>query len=99
MAIHKKDVERIESLARLRLNSDNLFEFATRLDKVFAWIDLLKEVDVTEVQPLVSPAESFSSGVSPMRPDKVNKTTSVQDVLANAPDSQYGYFLVPKVVE
>lgn len=98
MIITQKDIIRTERLARLSLPESKVEEFSTRLSKVFAWIDQLKEVDVTGVKPLVNPLMDFVDH-TPLRQDEVRQTATVPEILSNAPDKDHDFFLVPKVVE
>jgi aspartyl-tRNA(Asn)/glutamyl-tRNA(Gln) amidotransferase subunit C len=98
MSITRKEIIRAERLARLSLPESKVEEFSTRLSKVFTWIDQLKEVDVTGTRPLVNPLMDFVDQ-TPMRKDDVHQTNTIGDVLSNAPDKDYDFFLVPKVVE
>ncbi|MEI8321002.1 MAG: Asp-tRNA(Asn)/Glu-tRNA(Gln) amidotransferase subunit GatC [Alphaproteobacteria bacterium] len=98
MTICKEDIERIERLARLSLDPDDLTEFSERLAKVFNWIDQLKEVDVSDTAPMISPVIDLIPN-TPLREDKVNKPNTDLDVLSNAPHKEFNYFLVPKIVE
>ena len=56
----------------------------------------LNEVDVEGVEPMTSAVEGLSL---PMREDVVTAGDDPQKVLKNAPKSEDGFFVVPKVVE
>ena len=58
-------------------------------------MEQLNEVNTDNVEPLVSVNESYIT----CREDKVTEGNQAQAVLANAPQAEYGYFVVPKVVE
>ena len=64
-------------------------------NKILSWIEQLNEVDTDNVEPLVSVNDSHIS----CREDKVTEGNQSAAVLANAPQAEYGYFVVPKVVE
>ncbi len=98
MTIHTQDIKRIERLARLNLHVDHQDEFTDRLSKIFGWIDQLKEVDISNTDPMISPVMDLVP-TTPLREDKVNKPNTAQDILSNAPSQEYNYFLVPKIVE
>ena len=55
----------------------------------------LGEVDTDGIEPLVSP---FDEGML-LREDKVVEANQSTAILENAPDKEFGYFVVPKVVE
>lgn len=92
------DIIRIERLARLDLPETAVEAFSHRLSKVFAWIDQLKTVDVTGVDPLPNPAVAFIQS-TPLREDCPHPTPSVETILENAPEKEFDFFTVPKMVE
>ncbi len=95
MTVTPDDVRRIARLARLAAPEARLEELAGELNGILTWIDQLNEVDVEGV-------EAMSSAVDvslPLRDDAVTDGDRAQDVLANAPRAEAGFFVVPKVVE
>ena len=58
-------------------------------------VDQLNEVDVDGVEPLTSIVET----TLPMRDDVVTDGNIQDQVLANAPRTEHGFFVVPKAVE
>jgi aspartyl-tRNA(Asn)/glutamyl-tRNA(Gln) amidotransferase subunit C len=105
MALDKDTVARIARLARLKVPEEELAPLAGELSGIFAWIELLNEVDTSGVEPL----SSVSNVTLPLRPDKVTDGGMAGKVLANAPGGAVyidpsdknagGFFTVPKVVE
>ncbi|MEQ1493860.1 MAG: Asp-tRNA(Asn)/Glu-tRNA(Gln) amidotransferase subunit GatC [Terricaulis sp.] len=89
MSIDEKTVRKVAKLARLALPEDRVKPMADELNGIMAWIEQLNEVDVEGVEPMTSAVEGLSL---PMRDDVVK-------VLKNAPKSEDGFFVVPKVVE
>ena len=65
------------------------------LNNILNWIEQLGEVDVEDVEPMTSVVETSL----PMREDVVTDGGIQDKVLANAPKSEDGFFVVPKVVE
>ena len=59
------------------------------------WVDELKKVNTDKTQPMLS---VFNESMV-MREDKASSEISNDLVLKNAPESQSGFFVVPKVVE
>ena len=55
----------------------------------------MNEVDTDNVEPLVSVNQTNLE----CRADAVNDGEKAETVLANAPMQEFGYFVVPKVVE
>lgn len=95
MAIDHETVKRIAFLSRLRVEEDKLEETKEEFNKILAWIEQLGEVPTDQVEPLVSVNEENLF----CREDVVNDGNKKAEILANAPMSEFGYFVVPKVVE
>ncbi|MDP3175162.1 MAG: Asp-tRNA(Asn)/Glu-tRNA(Gln) amidotransferase subunit GatC [Phenylobacterium sp.] len=95
MAIDAETVRKVARLARIAQPEDRLEPLARELSGIMAWIEQLNEVDTDGVEPMTS-AEAT---VLPMRDDVVTEGGDAARVLANAPKSVNGFFVVPKVVE
>jgi aspartyl-tRNA(Asn)/glutamyl-tRNA(Gln) amidotransferase subunit C len=95
MSVTPDDVRRIARLARIAAPEDRLQALAGELNGILAWIEQLNEVDVTGVEPMTSAV----AAALPMRDDVVTDGDIRNDILANAPRSEEGFFVVPKVVE
>ncbi len=95
MSVDKSTVVRIAELARLHVPDDELDKLAGELDKILVWIEQLGEIDTEGVAPMTSVAAM----TLPRRDDMVTDGGCRDDVLANAPESRDGFFVVPKVIE
>ena len=95
MAIDKETVKKVAFLSRLRIEDDKIEATEQEFNKILNWIEQLNEVNTDDVEPLVSVNESNIV----CREDKVTEGNPSAAVLANAPQAEYGYFVVPKVVE
>ncbi len=95
MSVDTQTVKRIAFLARLKIEDDKIAAAEEEFNKILQWVDQLKEVDTSAVEPLVSVNENFLE----MRRDEVTEGNQAEEILANAPMKEYGYFAVPKVVE
>jgi aspartyl-tRNA(Asn)/glutamyl-tRNA(Gln) amidotransferase subunit C len=95
MSIDTDTARRVAKLARIRVEDDALPALAGEFNAILGFIEQMQEVDVTDVEPMVS--------VTPMRlkrrVDVVTDGGQQDKVLANAPDAREGFFAVPKVVE
>lgn len=96
MAIEEKDVRKAARLARLALPEERIAPMAQELGSILAWIEQLNEVDIEGVEPMTSAEEGL---MLPMREDAVTDGGDPARVLKNAPKSEDGFFVVPKVVE
>ena len=95
MAIDADTVRKVARLARIRVEEDQLQPMAQELSGIMAWIEQLGEVDTDGVEPMTS----CVAMKLPMRDDVVTDGGKREAVLANAPKSDRGFFVVPKVVE
>ena len=95
MAIDAATVRKVAKLAHIRMPEDQLEPPAQRLDGIMRWIEQLGEVDTDGVEPMTSAV----AVAMPMREDVVTEGGDPAKVLANAPKTDRGFFVVPKVVE
>ena len=89
------DVKYVANLARLSLSAEEEQKIGAQLSNILGYIEKLKEVDVTGVEPT---AHAFPL-VNVTRPDEVRPSLSNEDALRNAPSTANGLFIVPKIVE
>ena len=88
-------VKKIARLSRLHVEPDRLAPLADEMNGLLAWIEQLGEVDVTGVEPMTSAVEMDA----PLRRDEITDGGVQAKVLANAPKTEAGYFVVPRSVE
>jgi aspartyl-tRNA(Asn)/glutamyl-tRNA(Gln) amidotransferase subunit C len=95
MSVDAETVRRIAHLARIAVAEEEIGHLQGELNAILAFVEQLREVDVTGVEPMTS--------VTPMRmkmrADAVTDGGKAEDILRNAPASEDGFFLVPKVIE
>lgn len=93
-------IRRIARLACLRVDDRDVAELATHLERIIAYVDKLKEVDVEGVEPdlhSATPARRLRAD-EPREPGEPGGPTPLDDILRNAPDHEGPYFITPKVV-
>jgi aspartyl-tRNA(Asn)/glutamyl-tRNA(Gln) amidotransferase subunit C len=95
MAATDLDVKYVAHLARLALTPDEEQRFGAQLSQVLGYIEKLKEVDVSEVEPTAHAVPL----VNVTRADELRPSLSHEDALRNAPSKANGLFVVPKIVE
>jgi len=95
MSLDEQTVARIARLARIAVPQDELAPLAGELSHILEWIEQLNEVDTEGVAPMTSVVAMRLA----WRDDRVTDGGRPEDILANAPARQDGYFVVPKVVE
>jgi aspartyl-tRNA(Asn)/glutamyl-tRNA(Gln) amidotransferase subunit C len=96
MAVDAATTRRIAHLARIAVkNDEEVVHLQGEINAVLAFVEQLAEVNVEGVEPMTS--------VTPMemkkREDVVNDGGIADAILANAPEREDHFFLVPKVVE
>jgi aspartyl-tRNA(Asn)/glutamyl-tRNA(Gln) amidotransferase subunit C len=95
--VTKDTVSHVAKLARLEFSEPELSALTTELNGVLDYIDQLKEVDVSNVEPLENINEAVEQNV--FRTDIAKPSLPVAEALSNAPKAADGYFLVPKVLQ
>lgn len=89
------NVHHVALLARLELSPQEAAVFQSQLQQVLAYVEKLKEVDTSGVEPTAHPfpLENVT------RPDVVRESLPHEEALRNAPARSEGLFVVPKIVE
>src|SRR5579859_4007788 len=95
MSIDKDTVRRIAKLSRIALDEARVEPMVDELNAIFAWVQQLNEVNVEGVPPLTSVVAQRLK----MREDKVTEGGNANALMANAPEGEDHFFVVPKVVE
>ena len=95
MSIDKATVAKIARLARIHVAEDKRQALAGELSNILGWVEQLGEVDTDDVAPMTSVVEMRL----PERDDVITDGGCRDDVLANAPETEAGFYVVPKVVE
>ena len=95
MQVDEATVRRIARLARIKVTDGEAKALEGELSGILDWVKQLDEVDVRNVEPMTR--------VTPMtlkkRDDQVTDGDIPDQVLANAPEREENFFVVPKVVE
>lgn len=95
MSVDLDTVKRVAHLARIALDEDDAERMTGELNAILGFVAQLDEVNVAGVEPMTS--------VTPMkmkmREDVVTDGDKADDIVANAPETDENFFLVPKVVE
>jgi len=95
MALEASQVEKIAHLARLDIDADDVPEYARNLSAILAFVEQLNRVDTTGVEPLAHPLEATQR----LRSDVVTEPDEREKFLRNAPLTEDGLYLVPRVIE
>ena len=100
MSVDTATVRHIAKLARLQMSDAEVEALVPELNNILGWVEQLGEVNTDGVEPLTA----VIANQTRLRDDVVDADPltggGVRDqILANAPDAQHGFFAVPKVIE
>jgi aspartyl-tRNA(Asn)/glutamyl-tRNA(Gln) amidotransferase subunit C len=91
MAILRDEVIHVARLARLELSEEELDRFAGQLDAILEAVGKVSELDLSGVEPTLHPLALSNVWAE----DEPRPSLSVEEALANAPDSEDDAFRVP----
>jgi aspartyl-tRNA(Asn)/glutamyl-tRNA(Gln) amidotransferase subunit C len=89
------DVRYTAQLARLNLSEAEIAKFQAQLSQVLEYVEKLRQVDVTGVEPTAHANAVFNV----FREDTPRDWFTAEEALANAPRAANQLFIVPKVIE
>ncbi|WP_457640360.1 Asp-tRNA(Asn)/Glu-tRNA(Gln) amidotransferase subunit GatC [Persephonella sp.] len=92
--IDRETVEKVAQLAKLRLTEEEVEIFSKQLSDILGFIEKLEELDTENVLPFYE----MINQESPLREDIPVEGLTNDDALKNAPQKEYGFFIVPRVV-
>ena len=92
--ISREDVLHMAGLCRLTIDEADVDRFAEQLSNIVAYMDVLNEVDTTGVEPLYATIEHPTL----YRADEARHVRTREEILANAPERDENYFVVPRIV-
>ena len=88
-------VRKVASLSRLSLSESELQSAGQQLTAILEYVQLLNEVDTTDVAPMTHPVPSENV----FREDQMQPSLSREAALSNAPKTDGQFFVVPKILE
>ncbi len=95
MTISHQEIKNVAFLARLGLDEKDIPTYDKNLNNILALMAQMQTVDTSHISPM-----SHTSGESqPLRADIATEPEQRDAVLANAPATEFGLFLVPQVIE
>ena len=95
MSVDIDTVKRIAQLARIAVSEEEAQGLQGELNTILGWVEQLGELDVDDVEPMTSVVQVEMK----KRQDVVSDGGIAGDIVANAPETEDHYFVVPKVVE
>jgi aspartyl-tRNA(Asn)/glutamyl-tRNA(Gln) amidotransferase subunit C len=93
--IDEAQVRQVAKLSRLALSEPQIIAFSTQLSAILGYVEKLNELDTRTVEPLAHclPVHNV------FRDDVVKPSLGTQKVVANAPETDGRFFLVPKILD
>ena len=96
MTIDDSTIDKLAKLSSLEIDENRRESLKKELGEIINFVENLNEIDVSHIDATFTTVE----GGTPLRED-----VSAQDlemskhILSNAPKSEDGYFIVPKIIE
>ncbi len=90
-----EDVRAIADLARLELSDEDVARYQRQLSAILDYFQKLEELDTSHIDP----TSSVLPLTNVMRPDRAGAALSVEEAIANAPDSDGQQFRVRAVLD
>jgi aspartyl-tRNA(Asn)/glutamyl-tRNA(Gln) amidotransferase subunit C len=95
MELTPEEVQRVASLAQLRLMPAELEQLTGQLQNILQYMEKLSELDTSEIEPFTQAVDVSNI----FREDIVSNTPNTDAILANAPAKSKTFFRVPKIIE
>lgn len=95
MSLDRSDVEQIAHLARLQIDTADIDSYNHSLNSILSLVDQMQAIDTQGIEPLAHPLDA----VQRLRRDEVTESNQRDALLAIAPATEAGLFLVPQVIE
>jgi len=93
--IEKSDIEKIAYLARLGIDEQAIPEYAQSLTDILTFVEQMDKVNTDDVLPMAHPQDMLQR----LRTDIITEENQRETLQSNAPLTEDGLFLVPKVIE
>lgn len=94
MEVDLADVRHMAKLSRLGITEDEEKIFAGQFSQILGHMKILEMVDTTGVTPMYSTCPESAQ----TREDIATNRRSANEILANAPETDGQYFIVPRII-
>ena len=95
MSVKESEIEKIATLARIRIDQQDIPEVADRINDILGMFEKIQAVDTTGIEPMANPLDAIQR----LRADIITETEQRDSFQAIAPSTEQGLYLVPKVIE
>lgn len=89
------DTAKVARLARIACTEEELASLKSELSGILGYVDQLGNIDTSGVEPMAHAIELSNV----FRDDVAEESFSVEQALANAPQSDGRYFVVPAILD
>ena len=89
------DISKVARLARIALSEEELAEYGDQLTAILEAAEQVQALPTDGVEPTSHPLPFTNA----FRPDRVTGSLDRDDVLAGAPETEDGYFRVPRILD
>ncbi|MDD5133973.1 MAG: Asp-tRNA(Asn)/Glu-tRNA(Gln) amidotransferase subunit GatC [Phycisphaerae bacterium] len=93
--INIEQVKQVAKLARLNLSEAEIAQFSTQMSDILQYVEKLDRLDTANIEPLAHCLPVSNC----LREDIVKPSLGTEKTLANAPDSDGQFFIVPKILD
>lgn len=96
MTVDDKLIAKLEKLSSLEVDDSRKEKLKSELADIINFVENLNDIDVSHIEATFTTIE----GGTPLREDvSVQNLELSNQILKNAPKSENGYFIVPKIIE
>ena len=96
MTVDDNLIAKLAKLSSLEIDDSRKEKLKTELADIINFVENLSEIDVSNIEATFSPIE----GGTPLREDvAVQDLELSSNIMKHAPNSEDGYFIVPKIIE
>lgn len=96
MTIDDSTIDKLAKLSSLEIDESKRESLKKELGDIINFVENLNEIDVSHIDATFTTVE----GGTPLREDVSSQDLEMsKQILANAPKSENGYFIVPKIIE
>lgn len=94
MALSESEVRHVAMLARLAVTDEQVQTLRSELNSILGHIDAIQQLDLDGVEPMTHAVPM----VNEVREDVVRPSLDRERALMNAPASEDGAFVIPRIV-
>ena len=95
MPVTREEVLKVAALAKLSITEEEIEEFTRQFNEILEYFNKLNELDTTNVEPTSHVLDLKNV----FREDAARPSLEAALTLTNGPDSDRGFFRVPKIIE